>query len=331
MECNTKTGVILLILLWVLLIGSAYARADLVHYYTFDESSGIIFDQTGSADLYLVRNVNYSQSGFVGDSLLFDTSHLETDPFPFPPNWTVSYWTKRTVFDSAFHIVVNYLPLVNSTGFATDFWENLSQVSNGYIAIFQTIPGYDTWQFNTYSYNGSHVKIYLNGSLITTGEIKINSTVNIMVLGNYSYYYYAGYLDELKIFNSTLSNAEVAELYQVYMTPASTTTTTTTSTTTILSNTTIRIHSTGDQFYAIKACDPHDPVDCEVYDPGDNITYSLNEDIILKIIPPRFNVTDAHGNWLFHLISNTTFWITMGCLIVSIMLIVWILKLAHIW
>jgi hypothetical protein len=325
---QTKTGILLLALLWILLVGAAYARADLVHYYTFDEPGGLVFDQVGSADFYLIRNVSYSYPGFWGDSILLNTSHLETDAIDWPNNWTVSYWTKRTIFDSTFHPVINYL---SPSGFYTHFWTNRNQISNGTISLYVDINGYNSWQFNTLSYNGSHVKIYLNGTLILTDILSIKPSYNVLILGNYSNYYYFGYLDELKIFNETLSNAQVSELYQNYGTTTSTTTTTTSSTTTTLSNTTIRIHSTGDQFYAIKACDPHNPSNCTIYDPGDNITYPLNEDIILKIIPPRFNVTNTHGNWLFRLISNMTFWVTVGCLIVSIIIILWILQLARIW
>lgn len=92
------------------------------------------------------------------------------------------------------------------------------------------------------------------------------------------------------------------------------------------SRTCVRVHSAGDEFYDIKACDLNssNEWDCTVYQPYDPICINPNQDLLLEIVPEDFNLTSARGNWAFNSFYKFSFWFTVIGLFVT-MGILWLI------
>ena len=78
---------------------------------------------------------------------------------------------------------------------------------------------YDTWYHYVYVYDGSHVKVYIDGKLVFEYNYRGRLYPNAMPLeigrdlpGITEYFY--GALDDLRIYNRALSDKEVKQLYQ---------------------------------------------------------------------------------------------------------------------
>jgi hypothetical protein len=70
------------------------------------------------------------------------------------------------------------------------------------------------WTHITVVYENKQPKLYLNGSLVRTGLTSPMSFVHISAdgIGGQAYGYYAGKLDEIRVYNRALSASEVAVL-----------------------------------------------------------------------------------------------------------------------
>lgn len=87
----------------------------------------------------------------------------------------------------------------------------------------QTDPDYistDTWYHVVGVYDGSYVKLYINGSLVATGDQAISGPIvskgSGLNIGDYAGHYLDGYLDEAQIYNYGLNATQVSNLYNSY-------------------------------------------------------------------------------------------------------------------
>lgn len=82
----------------------------------------------------------------------------------------------------------------------------------------QPITGFDfhNWQHFIFVYNGTSSKVYLNGSLYGTATVSWNTTIasNIFTIGEFmGEKYFDGALDDLKIYNYAVTDAEAMNLF----------------------------------------------------------------------------------------------------------------------
>jgi len=82
----------------------------------------------------------------------------------------------------------------------------------------QPITGFDfhNWQHFIFVYNGTSSKVYLNGSLYGTATVSWNTTIasNIFTIGEFmGEKYFDGALDDLKIYNYAVTDAEALNLF----------------------------------------------------------------------------------------------------------------------
>src|SRR3989339_2092245 len=90
------------------------------------------------------------------------------------------------------------------------------------VTAVQSIP-HDRWTFVAGAYNGTHLNIYVNGLLDNTffvGHVNrtiFNSTANIVIgaHGSGGYNFFNGTLDDIAIWNRSLSSQEVLDLYRL--------------------------------------------------------------------------------------------------------------------
>ncbi len=129
-------------------------------------------------------------------------------------NYSVSYWMKPEALGS------NVDPTLAAGTFSPEYWLNLtfgraiwSRANNNFIEAGTVTYEKDKWQLVTLTVNDNKAKLYVNGELVADGAV----ASDIMGQANAAIYfgvnawdaYFKGSLDEVKIYNNTLSETEV--------------------------------------------------------------------------------------------------------------------------
>ena len=107
------------------------------------------------------------------------------------------------------------IALGSTTGnFSNETFSVTSDVANQYTYITETIPA--GWNHAVVQWNSSTTKwdIYLNGQAKSTSTFGTNEQGKLLLkFGNRSSYYFDGKLDQVRVFNKSLSSSEVTTLY----------------------------------------------------------------------------------------------------------------------
>jgi YD repeat-containing protein len=197
---------------------------NLVSYYNFDRNAN---DSTGLNNLS--SNVNYFLIGKKNQSAIFDGTSAkkaysqQTNSFKLN-NFTISTW----VLFLGQNLPSTYYRIAGTKsgnyGYTISYSNKIISLIAGNGLSLQRIDfNYDLnasgrWQLITVSYNGSTTKLYLNGTLAKSSNININYGTIVPRLsiggeGTTGAYPWNGLIDELKIWNRTLSDAEILQEY----------------------------------------------------------------------------------------------------------------------
>ena len=179
----------------------------------------------------LTNSPTFSRDG--GGSIVFNGSNTYVS-VPYvsslnPTNITVNIWIKRTSAVSYSHPII--LPISNTT------WSNpfmaygveylatnntlsfiLGFTTNTYASTDITVPGNNVWFNYTGTYDGSNVRVYLNGVLqITRAETrtKISTTANLYLgaINTSTLYPFNGNIPSAQIYNRALTAQEIQQNY----------------------------------------------------------------------------------------------------------------------
>ncbi|MHB1484855.1 MAG: LamG domain-containing protein [Saccharofermentanales bacterium] len=111
----------------------------------------------------------------------------------------------------------------NGTGHIALATTNNSWYSSGTTASWTTQMQTNTWYHIAATYDGSYVKIYINGSLQGTGEQAISGSIVRYALPlrlgyptSASFSYFNGKIDEVRIYDNSLDSTGVQSLYNSY-------------------------------------------------------------------------------------------------------------------
>lgn len=142
---------------------------------------------------------------------------------------TVSAWVNLSQLPVQSYCLVgkdqSYGIYVNSSG--TGYFKvgtlNNSWDSSGTTANFTTALSTNTWYHIVGTYDGAYVKVYVNGSLKGTGSRPVSNSIATngaaLQFGNKtnaSIDYTKGIVDEVQIYNKSLSATEILNLYNMY-------------------------------------------------------------------------------------------------------------------
>lgn len=77
----------------------------------------------------------------------------------------------------------------------------------------------NTWHHFVGTYDGDTIRAYIDGSLMdeTPWSGTISDPGRALTFGNFNGWYWEGYLDEVRIYNNVLTDAEINDLYTTYM------------------------------------------------------------------------------------------------------------------
>jgi hypothetical protein len=204
--------------------------SNLVLYLTFDEGSGsIVYDYSGNKNNGILYNDPDWVDGKFGKALNFDGIDdyvIIGDVFGFEGNATFSvvFW----VFDRGFD--GKWARLVSKEKIATprQGWlvvraasENKYKLERWRDGVGDAVSIYYTpnqWNFIAFTYNGSHMRGYLNGALISSSQstLSLIPTGTPLTIGKISdgAEFFNGIIDEVRIYNKALSEEEIKFLYE---------------------------------------------------------------------------------------------------------------------
>lgn len=208
------------------------AASGLTQYYPFDGTLA----NSGTAGGSLTSSpttISYAPGGIVGTQCLYlanetnvtngtASTYYATSSYTFPSTFTVSFWAMSTKLNAANNavpfatnngstILTNsiYVTFGGNGQFASGFWSGAG--GSGYVSSFAI----NTWYHIALTYNSGTTLLYVNGSAYASFSGTLAQSG--FMLGNGSTTSaanaFAGYLDDLRIYNSALTPAQIAALF----------------------------------------------------------------------------------------------------------------------
>ncbi|MGN6816666.1 MAG: LamG-like jellyroll fold domain-containing protein, partial [Solirubrobacterales bacterium] len=202
---------------------SVSAPSGLVAAYAFDEGTGTtVSDASGNGNTGTVSGTTWSSSGKFGSALSFNGSSSRvtipnSSSLQLSSGMTLEAWVNPTTVSSAWRDVIekgndNYF-LMGTTDHSSAAGGG-AIIGGSYGQVFTTSPlPANSWSFLALTYDGATVRLYLNGTQVSsvahTGAI--TSSTNALTLGSDPFYgqFFNGLIDNLRIYNSALSAAAI--------------------------------------------------------------------------------------------------------------------------
>ncbi|MDD8017219.1 MAG: glycerophosphodiester phosphodiesterase family protein [Bacteroidota bacterium] len=211
------------------------SSSNVVAYYQLDSigengTDTLIYDATSNANNGIIKNGPVISEGLLGNALSFDGVNdyvqFNTSPsFDVSSAVSVSVWAKLAYLPS--ELPLAYGALFDSETDNYVLYEDKGnnqlrfKVSTSNGAARPAIPAADVktgeWIHIVGVYDGTNAMIYLNGVL--KGTLPLTGTVNagqVAMLGkssNSSPTYFKGSMDNIQVFNTALSQAEITDMY----------------------------------------------------------------------------------------------------------------------
>lgn len=198
--------------------------------YTFNSTQN---DITGSNPFTSVPSTAYvnDRNGNANSALNINNSPIQaTIPnLPYGNSArTIAFWAKTNVMYPDYNFTFSYGTAGNNNACGGSFnWTNVDFFGYGNNLTAATANYSNTWYFFTYTYDGSVAKIYKNGVLLTSQSKNWNTLNNndlfklgVGVGGETSNF--NGAIDDLKIYNYVVSDAEISNLFTNNVLSAST-------------------------------------------------------------------------------------------------------------
>ena len=199
--------------------------ASLVAAYAFEEGSGTtIVDASGNDQNGTISGATWTSSGKYGYALAFNGSNslvsiADSDLLDFTTDMTIEAWVYPTVTPNTWKTII----LKEAPGFYV-YALYLSPtrrpaavvVSNGQEHGFEgsSMLPLNTWSHLALAYDGTTLRLYVNGSLagsLTVSAAVQTSTGALRIGGNsvWGGEYFTGRIDDVRIYSSSLSPAEI--------------------------------------------------------------------------------------------------------------------------
>jgi hypothetical protein len=199
------------------------ATTGLVAQYTFNEGAGsTVIDASGNNNLGTIIGATWSPSGKYGNALSFNgTSNrvdiVDSSSLHLSSAMTLAAWVNPTLVSSVWQDVIYkgsvnyYLMASSSNGGSPGGGGTFGGSTQGTFA--PTPLTANTWTYLAATYDGSAIRLYVNGTLVSTTAKTgaITSSSNLLQIGGntISGQYFSGKIDEIRIYNRSLTQAEI--------------------------------------------------------------------------------------------------------------------------
>jgi hypothetical protein len=196
---------------------------SLVAYYSFDVNGRDYSNNNNDGTLTGNAFVNTS-SGKYGGALQLDgsgdyanTAYIPNNTAPF----SYSSWVKLNA-DSLYFIIAQVAYTTPDREPAVTYDSSSNKlgcylVKNSTTYYMGGVVSPNIWYHSVCQYNGTHLNSYINGNLEESMAVNLTyQSTGQLVLGartGYAQYHFAGNLDEVMIFNRSLSETEIQQIY----------------------------------------------------------------------------------------------------------------------
>jgi hypothetical protein len=222
---NLKMKSIRLLACVVLLAQAALAQnpPGLVSAYSFNEGTGTVLnDVSGNTNNGTISNATWSASGKYGSALSFNGSTsrvdiLDSTSLHLTTGLTMEAWVRPTTLSAWRTVLMKeqtgglvYGLYANSDTNRPSAHVNLGSESDTRGTAKLSV---NTWTHLAATYDGSVLRLYVNGTQVSTrtlGGSILTSTSALRIGGNSIWgEYFAGLIDEVRIYNRALTTAEI--------------------------------------------------------------------------------------------------------------------------
>ncbi|GIX05797.1 MAG: hypothetical protein KatS3mg115_0200 [Candidatus Poribacteria bacterium] len=192
------------------------ARADLVAYWSFDDEDAT--DQTGNGhDGTLMGNVTFEE-GIAGKAAVFDGSsfiQVASTPELQPEQVTATMWVR---FSDVNPPRQDFFSKNDRVALSLHEWANDGRIypivkvgANWFVKAGNTIAEPDVWYHLAIVFDTEAVRSYLNGVLDaeTAAAGALDWVNGPLTIGTYSDRFLKGAMDEVRYYNTALSEDEI--------------------------------------------------------------------------------------------------------------------------
>jgi hypothetical protein len=201
----------------------AIAASGLVAAFGFDEGSGsTVTDVSGNGNNGTLTNATWATAGKYGKALQFNgTNALVTIPdsssLHLSSAMTLEAWVNPSTVNSNWRDVLYkgndnyYLEATSSNASRPD----AGMIAGGSYAdaIGTSALTANTWSFLTETYDGTTLRLYVNGTQVasTAHTGAITTSTNPLQIGGDSLYgqYFAGLIDNIRVYNTALTPTQI--------------------------------------------------------------------------------------------------------------------------
>lgn len=202
---------------------SALPRPGLVNYWPLDETEGKAADVVGGADATLQGASRIDAVHDGGVSLPGGAAGLEVGASDIAGNWTAGMWVKRTSASTS-----SVLFAGSSTAIKLEQYKDTGKIGLTRFGVADHVIDYSApigdWVHLTFTSDGSTFRAYADGALVGSVNASANlgrSWIGRLVSGSAVDAAKAD-IDEVFVYDRTLSADEVRELYEGFARPGGT-------------------------------------------------------------------------------------------------------------
>jgi fibronectin type 3 domain-containing protein len=214
------------------------APTGLVAAYGFDEGSGTTTaDRSGNNNTGTLSNATWSTSGKFGNALFFNGTSArvnvnDSSSLDLTSGMTLEAWVKPTLANTTFQTVLLKAQsgnLVYSLYSNTDTGKpDTEAIIGGSAKVLgaPSSPPIGSWSYLTATYDGSNLRLFLNGTQIAQQAVSgsITTSTGALGIGGNSVWgeWFNGWIDEVRIYNRALSASEIQNDMFTSVTPDTT-------------------------------------------------------------------------------------------------------------
>lgn len=200
-----------------------------VGYWKFDEGYGAVTNNSGTQGNVLagsISNTVWTNNGKYGKALSFNGSSsvvYTTSTVPLTSEATYTGWFNIASFNDYASVFGNFKYGDGSAPVGMNFipFNGFIRVCSGIGSGAYVINDFSSneittnqWLYGALVYNGTTIKVYINGKLIGSANRTVNHSNTIFAVGRWatdysSGYYFPGIIDEVKVYNGALSDDEI--------------------------------------------------------------------------------------------------------------------------
>jgi chitodextrinase len=198
--------------------------SGLVAAYSFDEGAGTtVTDLSGNGNTGTLSNTQWSNSGKYGNALVFNGSSSrvminDSASLHLTSGMTLEAWVNPSTVTSAWRDVIYkggndnyYLEATSSLGGAPGAGATVGSTDTTIVGT--AALGANSWTHLALTYDGTALRLYVNGVQVSsqaiTGNILTSATPLQIGSDNVWGQYFAGMIDEVRVYNVALSHAQI--------------------------------------------------------------------------------------------------------------------------